>query len=288
MKKLILSFFTLISVIGTAQNYHAGTPYSNQHDIVPDSLLHYQHYPYTHNTFSLDIFGGPGYDVELIAHGAVSSGGSQGYMKIVSLNNEVSVRFGRLDSVWVPANQNWYVTKVAKPLIAGELINAADATWDNTGLYLTDHSGSGGGNKNVNDFVGGDKYIGLKYEHEDYFNGTLTQYGWIWVRCTTEDSCFVKAYSRSGSPTGLVKQTLSTLKIRPNPSTTGTFYIEGIVGTKTATVQITDLSGKTMNFDFTHRNGGAEVNIEPLPSGVYFLRVTGSDGVTSAKLIKAD
>src|SRR6476620_2188715 len=96
---------------------------------------------------------------------------------------------GRLDSVYAPGSSSWVVTKIAKPLSAGDQVNAGAAMWDNSMLYLTDHSGHNGGNKNVNDWVAGDKYLALKYQ-----SGATITYGWLRVQCPSEDSCYVKDF----------------------------------------------------------------------------------------------
>src|SRR4051812_25074380 len=127
MKKLLLPILFGSYLQVSSQAYTAGTPYSNYHDIVPDSLLTYQYYPSVYRTYSLNIFGSTGPELEFTSIGSVSSGGSQAQIKIRTINPDVSIRFGRWDSVWVPGSQSWYVTKVAKALLSGEQINAANA-----------------------------------------------------------------------------------------------------------------------------------------------------------------
>ncbi|MCW3075644.1 MAG: hypothetical protein JWO32_253 [Bacteroidetes bacterium] len=186
MKKLIFSAFILSFFKISSQSYTAGTQYPGYVNIT-DTLLNYKTSPFTQETYSIDVFGSVATDIEFMARGSVSSGGSQAFIRVTSLNPNVYISLGRIDSVFVPASSNYNVTNIAKPLNAGNVINSAGAVWDNTTLYLTDHSGSGGGNKNVNDFVGGDKYIGLKF-----VSPGANSYGWIRVSCISQDSCTLK------------------------------------------------------------------------------------------------
>ena len=192
MKKLLLPILLGSYFNVNSQVYNAGTAFSVYNDINPDTLINYS-FPYTNETYGISVFGNSSNDIELTAHGAASSGGSDAYIKVTSLNPNVYVLFGRWDSVqYMSAPYNWNVTKVAKPLNQNDPINTNGAIWKNDTLYLTDHSGHSGGNKNVNDWIGGNKYLGIKYQ-----NGSIIKYGWIRLQCTAEDSCYVKDFSYS-------------------------------------------------------------------------------------------
>jgi hypothetical protein len=288
MKRIALLFIILCGRM-ISQTYTAGSPLNEYHDVIPDSLMNYVYHPYTHETFSLNIFNKGGFDIEFVAHGAASSGGSSGYMMVRSLNPEVSIRFGRWDSVYVPATTNYNVTKVALPLKVGDVINAPGAKWDSTSLYLTDHSGSGGGNKNVNDFVGGDKFIGLRYLHKDYFNGDTELYGWIWVQCPSEDSCYVKSYAASRIGAVNVQRVSSEqLHAFPNPATNG-FYLSPAESLQSSAVKMYDILGREIDFKSTLSKDGYKISFDQgTPDGYYIVKIiTGTDERT-LKVVKAE
>jgi hypothetical protein len=282
MKKLLLPVLLVLSQFSNSQSYTAGTHYNHYHDVFPDSLLYYTVAPYSHKTYSLNIFG-TGNDIMLTAHGAVSSGGSGAYINVTSLNPDVYIRFGRWDSVWVPGNSNWNVTKVAKPLMSGDVINAAGAMWDNTMLYLTDQSGSGGGNKNVRDFVGGDKFIGLKFININNYNNA--EYGWIWVRCGSMDSCYVKEYSRNSLPVGINEIERYTGSIYPNP-VTDHFYVSGVVDRSSFT--LTDVSGRNIPVTSAVEGNGLRVSLQNVSTGIYFLRYNTDSNEVTKKIVKTN
>jgi hypothetical protein len=287
MKKLLLCIAILCCKGISAQLYTAGTHYSNYHDIVPDSLLKYSVTPYSEQSYSLNIFGNAGYELKFQTRGAVSSGGSASYIFITSLNPNIYIRFGRYDSVWVPGESRYNITRVAKPLMNGDVINAQDAVWMRDTLYLTDHSGHGGGNKNVNDFVGGDKFLGVKYVKKDYNNGDSELYGWIWMRCIAEDSCYVKEYSRMGPTTGLVKFGEAVLHMYPNP-VSGSFYISGMPFREFSAdgLSIYDLLGNRVGFRYNRQGDRTEIIMDQNPAGLYFLTYEYNGASYSGKLVK--
>jgi hypothetical protein len=286
MKKLILCITLLISVNVKSQYFIAGTHYSNYSDVSPDTLLNYVNYPFTNETYTVNVFGN-GPEFQLTARGSVSSGGSQAFIRIETLYQDVYVRFGRWDSVYVPATLNYNVTKIAKPLLAGDTINSANAVWMQGDLYLTDHTGSGGGNKNVNDFIGGIKFIGLKFIDTDHYNAT--SYGWIRVNCISKDSCYVTEYSRGASATGLTEQKLSDhLQVYPNPMCS-TFYIRAVDtrNIELTSLRITDLCGQEVAFTARPVANGIQVLLnENLPSGCYFLQMKESGKTNTKKITK--
>jgi hypothetical protein len=182
----------------------------------------------------------------------------------------------------VPADSNWDVTKVAKPLNAGDPINPMNAAWDATTLYLTDHSGHGGGNKNVNDFVGGTKYVGLKYQ-----NGSNTSYGWIRVQCMSEDSCLIKdlSFTTSSGPTALKEIAVTEPVIYPNPSVSA-FYLNNLSSSfSEKNLKISDALGNNIPFKLSHQDSGVKIELPAsLPEGCYFLRYD-SEGYSCTKKI---
>lgn len=278
-KQLLIAAALGLFSIAKSQVYTAGSVLSVYNDINPDKLLNYSVTPYTHNTYSIDIFGGTQYDVEMVAHGAISSGGSGAYISISSLDPNVFISLGRLDSTWVPATSTWWVTKIARPLNTGDAINSGTAVWDNTQLYLTDQSGSGGGNKNVTDWIGGDKYIGLKYQ-----NGSVTDYAWIRVQCTSQTDCYIKDFSTTSMSSGIAQYAEDAVSFYPNPA--GSY---AIVRAKNIQSEgqplLTDVFGKMVRCDYEMNAQGLKLNLESVPQGCYFLTLPLSGGNTVTKKI---
>jgi hypothetical protein len=284
MKTFILSIASLIFVNAHSQVFVAGTHYSNYSDVNPDTLLNYVTYPFTNETYTMNVFGnGPEY--QLTARGSVSSGGSQSFIRIETLYQDAYVRFGRWDSVWTPGDQNYNVTKIAKPLNAGDTINSINAVWMQGDLYLTDHSGHGGGNKNVNDFVGGIRFIGLKFIDTDHYNAT--SYGWIRVKCISQDSCYITEFSRGASATGLSSvPALQTFNVYPNPSSSIFNVVTANGGLETpASMKILNLYGSEVSFVARPTKDGIQVILDDeVPSGYYFLQFK-EHGITTLRKI---
>jgi hypothetical protein len=269
MKNFLLTLFCLSFYFNvTSQVYIAGFMFPDYNDVDPDTLLNYVVAPYTNETYSANVFGISDDDIEITAHGAVSSGGSDAYIKITSINPNIYISQGRLDSVFVAGNSTWNITKIARVIGTGETINALDAVWDNTELYLTDHSGHNGGNKNVNDWIGGEKFIGLRY-----MAGNDLAYGWIRVECPHEDSCYVKDYSFSPVVSGIKEVKKKELSVYPNP-TNNIFYLNNIspVSFSISKLKILDMYGREIKFDYEINANNIKIETDPvLPAGCYFL-----------------
>ncbi|MGZ3863840.1 MAG: T9SS type A sorting domain-containing protein [Bacteroidia bacterium] len=282
MKKIFCFILSIPFFNCYCQIYSAGTTYSTYYNIVPDTLLNYVDYPYTHETYGLDLFDNSQVDFLITADGSVSPGGTSEAVTIISQNPNVSFRFGRLDSVFVPAYSYWDVTKVALPLSAGDQINSTSAVWDTSLLYLTDHTGWGGGNKNVNDWIGTDKFIGLKYQSPG-----ITTYGWIRVQCKSKDSCFVKDYSFDSNLFGIQGYKENSAGVFPNPSS-GFFYIIDPENTFSATTKIKVMNafGEESKFTYEQKQGLIQINMSDNPKGHYFIKYTLNGHDRVEKLIK--
>jgi hypothetical protein len=287
MKNLLLFVLTAYSYGISAQAYTAGTHYSNYHDILPDTIISYQGYPSSSETYSMDMFGSSAYDLQITARSTISSGGSQAYIKITSLDQNLFIRFGRWDSVYYPGSGGYQKTKIAAALEAGDTINAAGAVWDNTELFINDHSSAQGGTKNVNDFVGGDKYIGLKFIDINKYNEV--QYGWIHVRCVDIDSCYVKEYSRTAMVTGIYEIDNTSIRLYPNPAK-NYFYLENKGNSfQTNNVKVTDLLGKSIDCTVSEEGETIKVHVPAeIPAGCYFVNFNAGDKTISKKLIKTE
>jgi len=282
MKKLLLMPL-MVGAYMSAHSQNAGAMFPLYVDINPDTLINYVVTPYTDENYEINLFGDATTDVKITAHGAVSSGGSSAYIGITSLSPNVYISFGRLDSVYGPGIPGWDVTKVARIYNAGDPLNPAGAIWDNTMLYLTDHSGHSGANKNVNDWVGGDKYIGLKYQ-----SGSSTAYGWIRVQCPTEDKCYVKDYSATPATVGINELSELSATLYPNPANTS-FYLKDLnAGSFDASMlKLCDMYGKDVQFTAEVMNGEVRIDLnDALPDGCYMLQYTSKNSVFSKKLVK--
>jgi hypothetical protein len=266
------------------QTYNAGAVLDRYTDINPDKLMDYRTVPYTHETYAVDLFGDPAEDLEFTAHGAASSGGSDAYIRVRSLNPQVYITLGRIDSVYVPADSGWNVTRVAKPLNAGDDIDSPSALWDNTGLYLTDHSGHGGGNKNVNDWIAGEKFLGLKYN-----NGTRIDYGWVRIECISRDSCFIKDLSSSSLIAGREEKLTRSITLYPNPADNDVYLDHVKAGSfDISRLRITDIKGKGIEFTCVPSGERIKIELDPaLPGGCYILQYFTDKEVFTRKLVKA-
>lgn len=285
MNKLLLLIFSALYLNMQSQTYNAGTLFETYYDINPDTLLNYTVSPYTTETFGLNLFGDPADDVVFTARGAISSSDTSAFISVQSHNPNLYLLFGRWDSVFVTGTSGWDVTKVAKPLLVTETIDDPNAVWENGTLYLTDHSGHNGGNKNVNDFLGVEKFIGIKYE-----SGLDFSYGWIRVRCLNEDSCFVKDLSYSPIIIGVGEKGESSVQVFPNPSN-GYFFINNINITSfdAAKLSLTNMHGQKLAFSYEII--GQEIKIIPentLSSSYYFLKYNSKAGSFEKKIVRVE
>jgi hypothetical protein len=282
MKKLLL----LPVLIGSYLNINsqtAGTIFSGYTDINPDTLLNYTIVPYSQETIQLNMFGDASNDIELKAGGAVSSGGTAQYMNIVILNPNVTVRFGRYDSVFVPAYSIWNVTKVAKPLVSGDPIDPPGAIWQDTMLYLSDHSSYGGGTKNVNDWIGGEKFIGLKYQ-----SGSTLAYGWIRMNFISQDSAYIKDYSFTPSVVGVRENERNQVSVYPNP-VGDNFYLqmEHVASVDITKLKLMDMYKREIRFSAEVIGNSLKVYpAQELPDGCYVFQYLSEENSFSAKLVK--
>lgn len=274
---LIRSFLPAIS-----QTNKAGELLSIYQDVDPDTLLNYTVTPYTNETYGLSFYTDLVNNLEFTARGAVSSGGSSAYISVRSLDPHLFLAFGRMDSVYVPATTSWNVTKIARPFTMGEALDDTNISWDTTQLYLTDHSGSGGGNKDVNDWIGTEKYIGLKY-----MDLNDTTYGWIRVECVSEDSCYIKDFSYSALSLGIKNNPLEKALLYPNPSA-GTYYLKN-QHTETGDINelmLTDINGKEIKFTSTLSNEILTLNLQGIAHGVYTLQYKANNAKFYKRLVK--
>jgi hypothetical protein len=284
MKKLLFFFAIIFSTFSKGQTINAGSMLQQYTDINPDILVTYTIVPYTNNSYSFNICGDAANDIVFQGIGSTSPGGTSAYIRIMSLNANMSVRFGRWDSVYIPAYSYWDVSKVAKPLNNGEPVNPINAMWDDSVLYLTDHSGWGNGNMNVNDWIGGDKFLGIKFQ-----NGANTEYGWIRVQCPSKDSCYVKDYSMTQTITFLSENKMNRVAAFPNPCATEFFIQKSGLDLQPATILITDLFGTAVRFTATDGSDGIRISFaENVPDGCYLLSYKSNDRFLYNTILKSE
>lgn len=280
MKKILL-FTALMSSSVSLKSQTAGVNLSSYTDVNPDYLLKYTAAPYTHQTYSINMVIDPQPDIQFIAHGAVSSGGSSTYINLTSLNTNVYIAFGRWDSVFVPGGPSWNVTKIAKPFNIGDPLTASNIVWDNTTLYLTDQSGAQGGVKNVTDWIGGDKYIGIKY-----LSGNNTTYGWIRVNCVSQDSCFVKDFSSGSATTGLFNMQSQQAFSYPNPVADYLYVVSGgAVIQESINLYLFDRLGRKITPPFFVHGNQIQIDLRGLSEGCYVLKYSLDEITRSQRII---
>jgi hypothetical protein len=280
-KKLLLLFFGYCFCQNVSgQAYNAGTIFFNHTDINPDSLMHYVFFPYTHQVVDLTVFGNNP-EIEFVADGSSSPGGTSAYINIRSLDTNVFISFGRLDSVYDSTSSSWLVTKVAKVLNAGDLINSQGAVWDNSMLYISDHSGSFGWTKDVNDWIGADRYIGLKYD-----DGNIVAYGWIKVGCVHEDSCYVREFSSTPIVLGGVAEAANNkMLLYPNPFRSFfTISFDPLIPIDE--INIYDITGSCILKKKCTNRLAEEIDLTDQEAGIYLLQVTYKEGTRYQKIIK--
>ena len=280
MKKYLL-LLLLICAFVTAKSQSAGTVFPQYVDVNPDTLLNYVLVPTTSESFFINMFDVIN-AVEIRANGAVSPGGTAAFINVVSLNPALFVRWGRWDSVYIPDYTLWNVTSVAKPLIYGDSLNPFGAVWTDSMAYLTDHSGYGGGTKNVNDWITADRYIGLKYQ-----NGGELYYGWIRVQCVAEDACYIKDYSYMPLIIGMNERKEIQSLVYPNP-VKDFFYLRNISVTDFdfSRLKLRDLYGREVAFKYEMQIDDLKINLSgSLAEGCYILEYDSNDQHFSRKFI---
>lgn len=279
--RFILPFIlSAVCLNAIGQVYNAGTQFSNYHDIAPDSFLHYTVYPYTNQSFGLKLFGATSDNIQFYAVGSTSPGGTSANISVKSFDPNVSLRFGRWDSTFIPSYSSWDVSKVAQPLNIGDPINGSGAVWDTSMLDLSNHKSWGGGTKNDNDWIGSDKYIGLKYQ-----DMTTLKYGWIRVQCPSADSCYVKDYSYTSSVLNVQKLTSSQLGIFPNP-VNNIFYIQS-EDPNSLKIEVLDLLGNKINFISEIHTSWVKIHLDAqLPDGYYLVQCLKGDEFLTGRFVK--
>jgi alpha-tubulin suppressor-like RCC1 family protein len=81
---------------------------------------------------------------------------------------------------------------------------------------------------------------------------------------------------------GLNENTLASITLYPNP-TAATLTLANAENLKIEKLQVIDVAGKTI---MTKNGGDAQIDVQQLPAGMYFLRISAKEGVQHLKFIK--
>ncbi len=286
MKKIVI-VITLVNLyfFSNAQIYKTGDLLNLYTDIIPDTLINFgSGMTSTNESYYFDFNNDLINDLELNAYFSHALGGNTAYIKLVPLNTNLFMRYGRTDSVYNPLYNFWLISQVAKPLLCSDTINSLTAKWKNINLYLTNYSGSGGFYSNVNDWVSTNNFfIGIKYVT------TLdTNYGWIKVNCSGS-KCLVKDYSSTffnASSVYEIKESENALLISPNPATDA-MYIQSTQQTFIKETPILyDIKGQKVSCEFMYINSHTyKTDVSDIAQGVYFVFVQTNNGYLRKKVI---
>ena len=125
------------------------------------------------------------------------------------------------------------------------------------------------------------------FDEQTIFNGDFIKWGD--ESCGTEIAPWTLVWTQPVEPVSIYdavnENGMTTLSIYPNPAVNETFVTIGSAGLNE--VSVYDMQGRlvsTMNYV---ANVGEQVRIstETLSSGVYFVRVSNDDAVSTAKLV---
>jgi hypothetical protein len=75
------------------------------------------------------------------------------------------------------------------------------------------------------------------------------------------------------------------INIYPNP-TSGLFVIAGEAKQSVKSVEVTDISGKTIKQISNPTKDNLEMDLSACPAGIYFLKITTNKGIFTEKIIK--
>lgn len=208
MKKIIFLIF-ILPICLQAQVDKAGDTFAGYKDITPDTLLDFPG-PNGYIRYFIDLNGDAISDLKIESFRMLSGPMDAKDISVVPLDTHVYVRFGRVDSVYILAINNWQKSPIAKPLIYGDSINSFVSVWKNSSLYMTRNTMYLNTLIKPMDWVSAnDLYIGIRHNMPGW-----TIYGWIRVNCPNSDGCYLKDYSFTkcaNSPTLSVISTSSVL-----------------------------------------------------------------------------
>lgn len=261
--------------ISHAQIYKAGDVFSGYVDITPDTLINYVFPPSSSNeSYYFNINNDSIDDFIINARALNSNGQGNDYIIVKSLNPNLYIRSGRIDSVLL-TNGFWWISNVAKPLIYGDTINSLNAIWDSTSLFLTENSFFASGQKNLLDWATGtDLFVGLKYQ-----NTADTIYSWVRVNIPYTSNfikkCFVKDYSTSGFVDAIheINSGAKEITSYPNPVTNTLNLSTSTINQFNSEIEIVNTLGQTV----LKQPYSKSVDVSLLSLGFYTLKVFTQD-----------
>lgn len=282
---LIISLLLFLSFSSKAQVHKAGDVFTGYVDITPDTLINYVFPPYSSSeSYYFNINNDSIDDFIINARAINANGQGNDYIIVKSLNPNLYIRYGRTDSV--PLNSvNWWISKVAKPLMYGDTINTLNAIWDSTSLFLTENSFGGGHGKNLLDWATGtDLFIGVKYQ-----TTVDTIYGWVRVNIPFANNfvkkCYIKDYSTTGFVDAINEINLGPMEVAlyPNPVNNTLNVLPSNFRIYNSEIEIVNTLGQTVLKQAYTKS----IDVSMLSNGLYTLKViTQEKEIYHSKFIK--
>jgi hypothetical protein len=276
---LIISLLLFLSFSSKAQVYKAGDVFTGYVDITPDTLINYVFPPYSSSeSYYFNINNDSIDDFVINARAINANGQGNDYIIVKSLNPNLYIRAGRIDSLLTYDSLYWVVSKVAKPLMYGDTIDAFDSKWDSTFLFLTENSfryGLSGYRTNILDWATGtDLFIGVKYQ-----TTMDTIYGWVRVNIPFANNfvknCYVKDYSTTGFVDAINEINLGPMEVAlyPNPVNNTLNVLPSNFKTYNSEIEIVNTLGQTVLKQVYSKS----IDVSMLSKGLYTLKVISQD-----------
>ncbi|MBA4242018.1 MAG: hypothetical protein C0448_14940 [Sphingobacteriaceae bacterium] len=272
---LAISLLLFLSFSSKAQVYKAGDVFTGYADITPDTLINYVFPPYSSSeSYYFNINNDSIDDFIINARALNANGQGNDYIIVKSLNPNLCIRSGRIDSVLL-TNGFWWISNVAKPLIYGDTINSLNAIWDSTSLFLTENSFFASAHKNLLDWAtGSDLFIGFRYQ-----TTMDTIYGWVRVNIPYANNfvknCYIKDYSTTGFIDGIneINEGVKEITTYPNPVTNTLNLSTLTINLFNSKIEIVNTLGQTV----LKQPYSKSVDVTSLPNGFYTLKVAAID-----------
>ncbi len=277
---LTMGYIILFPLNINGQYVIAGIHGSLYKDIAPDTLLNPSisigsgiHDMY----YEIDINQDSIYDIQLHATGHTSSGAYNWWVEITSLDSQISLSLGSIDSSYITSSQcgNYWVTR---PIL--KLYRNNDTITNN--MYVD--SGFLGYRNNITfchdvtsiEWINeGDAFFGYKFQ-----TASDTLFGWVKINVTNYQTVLIKEFSLGPPLTNIreITNSFNIVTVYSNPAS-NKLYISTF-NDKPVMVTINDISGRELIC-----TGEREIDISNLCQGVYFVQVKTSTGLFTKKII---